>query len=91
MISFKNSYIKLGTDFYTKTNPTPVENPQLIKFNKGLAKELGLNVDDLSSEEGVQFFAGNLIAEGSEPLAMAYAGHQFGGFNPQLGDGRAIF
>lgn len=90
MILFKNSYIDLGGDFYTKTNATPVKRPQLIKFNDTLAKELGLDVDRLNSEEGIKFFAGNVIIEGSEPLAMAYAGHQFGGFNPQLGDGRAI-
>ena len=90
MIPFTNSYVKLGEEFYVKTKPTPVRKPSLIKFNDELAKELGLDVKQLSSEQGINIFAGNQIAKGSEPLAMAYAGHQFGGFNPQLGDGRAI-
>ncbi len=86
-IQFDNSYVKLGDDFYSKTNPTPVKNPRLIKFNSALAKELGL--EKLASG-GLEIFAGNKIAEGSEPISMAYAGHQFGGFSPRLGDGRAI-
>lgn len=88
-IQFNNSYIKLSDVFYKKTNPIPVKNPVCIKFNHALAEELGLliNPDD---SESVGMFAGNHIPEGAEPLAMAYAGHQFGGFSPQLGDGRAI-
>ncbi len=62
----------------------------MIKINKGLADELGLDPEFLSSDEGIQILAGNKIAEGSEPIAQAYAGHQFGHFVPQLGDGRAI-
>ena len=62
----------------------------LVKFNEILANELGLPVDELDSEDGARIFSGNVIPEGAAPLAMAYAGHQFGGFNPQLGDGRAI-
>ena len=89
-ILFDNTYVKLGDDFYVKTHPSPVPNPSLIQFNKELAEELGLADSVLSTEEGVAYFAGNKILEGSEPLAMAYAGHQFGGFSPQLGDGRAV-
>lgn len=69
--------------------PTPVAGPQLVKVNRELALRLGLNPDALESREGVAILAGNRIADGSEPLAMAYAGHQFGHFVPQLGDGRA--
>ncbi len=87
-IPFKNKYIHLGEAFYVKTNPSPVANPALIKFNEELASTLGLSV--LSADDRADIFSGNVIPEGAEPLAMAYAGHQFGGFNPQLGDGRAI-
>lgn len=90
MIPFKNSYIELGDEFYTKIKPTPVANPRLIQFNDTLAKELGIDAAGLTSPEGVDILAGNTIATGSEPLAMVYAGHQFGSYNPQLGDGRAI-
>ena len=89
-IPFKNSYIKLGGDFYVRTEPTPVHNPELIKFNQDLAQQLGLIETVISSPKATEIFAGNQIPEGAEPLAMAYAGHQFGGFSPQLGDGRAI-
>jgi len=88
-IQFDNSYVRLGDDFYTKTNPTPVKNPALIKFNRVLAEELGLT-EISDGLDALNIFAGNEIAEGSEPIAMTYAGHQFGGFSPQLGDGRAI-
>jgi len=94
-IQFDNSYIKLSDDFYQKTKPTLVTNPQLIKFNQALADELGLSevkVDETSTSqlEAAEYFSGNKLMEGSEPLAMAYAGHQFGGFSAQLGDGRAM-
>jgi len=89
-IPFKNRYVTLGKTFYVKTGPSPVANPTLIKFNDSLAKTLGLSDVNLNSTDGAEIFAGNLIPEGAEPLAMAYAGHQFGYFNPQLGDGRAI-
>lgn len=97
-ISFNNCYIKLGADFYVKTCPEPANNPELIKFNHDLAEELGLSDTCLNATlnparnlaDCTAIFAGNLIPAGSEPLAMVYAGHQFGHFNPQLGDGRAI-
>jgi uncharacterized protein YdiU (UPF0061 family) len=89
-IPFKNSYIKLGGDFYVATKPTPVREPELIKFNQELAQQLGLIETVLNSPDATDIFAGNRIPIGAEPLAMAYAGHQFGGFSPQLGDGRAI-
>lgn len=80
----------MGKTFYVKTSPSPVASPTLIQFNESLAKTLGLSAANLNSTEGAALFAGNLIPDGAEPLAMVYAGHQFAYFNPQLGDGRAI-
>jgi uncharacterized protein YdiU (UPF0061 family) len=88
--SFDNSYARLPERFHARLPPTAVAAPRLIKLNVALARELGLDAAALASPEGVEILAGNRVAEGSEPLAMAYAGHQFGGFVPQLGDGRAI-
>ena len=89
-IPFQNTYANLGTDFFTRTRPSPVANPALVIFNHGLSEALGLSETRLSSAEGTAIFAGNRVPEGAEPLAMAYAGHQFGNFVPQLGDGRAL-
>jgi uncharacterized protein YdiU (UPF0061 family) len=89
-ITFDNSYARLPERFYARLEPTPVASPRLVKLNEGLARELGLDATALASPDWVEVLAGNRIAAGSEPLAMAYAGHQFGGFVPQLGDGRAI-
>ncbi|MBX5227773.1 YdiU family protein [Rhizobium sp. NLR9b] len=86
---FDNSYVGLPERFFAPQTPTPVTEPWLIKLNEPLAAELGLDVDALR-RDGAAIFSGNLVPEGAEPLAMAYAGHQFGGFSPQLGDGRAI-
>ena len=88
--SFDNSYARLPESFYVRLSPTPVKNPQLIQLNDSLAHELNLEPKDFLTTEGTEILAGNRIANGSEPLAMAYAGHQFGNFVPQLGDGRAI-
>jgi uncharacterized protein YdiU (UPF0061 family) len=89
-IPFTNQYLTLGDAFYVKTLPTPVAAPAWIEFNEALANEMGLSADELSTQDGVNIFAGNVVPGGAEPLAMAYAGHQFGNFVPQLGDGRAI-
>ncbi|MCK4675405.1 MAG: YdiU family protein, partial [Gammaproteobacteria bacterium] len=89
-IHFDNRYVNLGKTFYVKTSPSPVADPGLIKFNKDLAEMLGLSVTELDSNDAAALFSGNVIPDGAVPLAMAYAGHQFGHFNPQLGDGRAI-
>ena len=88
--TFDNSYARLPDRFYARLPPTPVAAPRLIKLNRPLAHQLGLDPDMLASPEGVEMLAGNRVAEGSEPIALAYAGHQFGNFVPQLGDGRAI-
>jgi len=89
-ITFNNSYARLPAQFFTALAPTPVTQPQLIRANTALATELGIDPDWLASEAALQVLAGNRVPEGAEPLAAVYAGHQFGSYNPQLGDGRAI-
>ena len=88
--AFDNSYARLPDRFYSRLAPTPVQEPRLIRLNRTLAAELGLDVTALEGPEAVQAFAGNRVPATAEPLAMAYAGHQFGGWVPQLGDGRAL-
>ena len=87
---FDNTYARLPERFFTQTPPTPVRAPRLIRINKELARHLGLDPDYLASEEGVQILSGNRVPDNTSAIATAYAGHQFGGFVPQLGDGRAI-
>jgi len=87
--TFDNSYARLPEMFFARLNPVPVREPKLVVFNTSLAQLLGLNPDALNSSEGAAVFAGNSIPRGAEPLAQAYAGHQFGSFT-MLGDGRAI-
>jgi uncharacterized protein YdiU (UPF0061 family) len=87
--NFTNTYTHLPPHFYARVNPTPVASPTLIKLNVDLALQLNLDPAALATPAGVEILAGNRIAPGSEPLAIAYAGHQFGHFVPQLGDGRA--
>ena len=88
-IPFDNSYARLPEPFHARLNPMPVKAPVLIRFNHDLARELGIDAAAADADELAEIFAGNRLAEGAEPLAQAYAGHQFGGFSPQLGDGRA--
>jgi uncharacterized protein YdiU (UPF0061 family) len=87
---FDNSYARLPERFYARLAPTPVAAPRLVKLNAALARQLGVDPDRLASPEGIAVLAGNAVPALGEPLAMAYAGHQFGHFVPQLGDGRAI-
>jgi uncharacterized protein YdiU (UPF0061 family) len=87
---FDNTYARLPERFFAPVAPTPVRAPRLIRVNGPLATQLGLDPDWLASEEGVEVLAGNRVADAAEPIATAYAGHQFGTFVPQLGDGRAI-
>jgi uncharacterized protein YdiU (UPF0061 family) len=89
-LNFDNSYLRLPERFYARVNPAPFTAPRLIKLNRELAQALSLDPEWLASEEGLGFLSGQKIAPGSEPAAMAYAGHQFGSFTPQLGDGRAV-
>jgi uncharacterized protein YdiU (UPF0061 family) len=88
--SFDNSYARLPDAFHDRIHPTPVERPALIALNHSLADELGMDKAWLESEAGLAMLAGNALPPGSEPIAMGYAGHQFGQWVPRLGDGRAI-
>ncbi|MBR0796697.1 YdiU family protein [Bradyrhizobium jicamae] len=87
---FQNTYSALPANFFARVAPTPVAAPRLIKLNRPLATQLGLDPDLLSTPEGAEILAGKRVPDGADPIAMAYAGHQFGQFVPQLGDGRAI-
>lgn len=89
-ISFDNSYARLPERFFARVNPEPVGQPELVRLNRPLARELGLDPDLLATAEWIEALAGNRIPEGADPIAQAYAGHQFGNFVPQLGDGRAV-
>ena len=88
---FKNRYLHLGEDFYQRIAPEPVAQPELIIFNHGLAGEFAGSLREMDEQTLAQLFSGNQLHESCVPLAMAYAGHQFGQFNPALGDGRAIY
>src|SRR3974377_2162171 len=87
---FQNTYATLPDGFFARVAPTPVISPRLIKLNRPLATRLGLCPNRLDTPEGAEILAGKRVPIGAEPIAMAYAGHQFGHFVPQLGDGRAI-
>lgn len=90
-IPFENSYSStLPQYFYTKMKASPVSSPELIKVNLKLARELGLNLDEEKPEHLAQLFSGNQLPANAESIAQAYSGHQFGSFNPTLGDGRAL-
>ncbi|WP_341213582.1 YdiU family protein [uncultured Limimaricola sp.] len=89
-IPFDNSYARLPARLFTEQAPVPVAAPGWIALNEGLARDLGLDPATLHTDEGLQVFAGNVIPEGSTPIAQLYAGHQFGSWNPQLGDGRQV-
>jgi uncharacterized protein YdiU (UPF0061 family) len=87
---FDNTYAQLPPHFFAEVDPTKVAAPRLLALNAPLATSLGLDPQQLATPEGVACLAGNTVPAGAKPIAMAYAGHQFGGFVPQLGDGRAI-
>jgi len=87
---FQNTYAALPANFFARVAPTPVASPRLIKLNRPLAIHLGLDPDLLDTPEGAEILSGKTLPAGADPIAMAYAGHQFGHFVPQLGDGRAI-
>ncbi len=89
-IPFDNTYLQLADTLYSRQMPTAVEAPELIRVNEPLAERLQIDPAQLKSIDGVAVLAGNLVPPGAEPIATAYAGHQFGSWNPQLGDGRAI-
>src|SRR5687768_11333554 len=87
---FENTLSRLPDRFFARVAPTPVQAPRLVRLNCKLARRLGLDPDWLTSAEGVEVLGGKRVPEGADPIAQAYAGHQFGHFVPQLGDGRAI-
>jgi len=89
-ILFDNSYARLPEYFHRRVLPTHVKQPELIIFNQELAAKLNISINDLNDKKKAQIFSGNIVPTGAEPIATVYAGHQFGGFSPQLGDGRAI-
>jgi uncharacterized protein YdiU (UPF0061 family) len=87
---FQNTFARLPDRFFARVAPTPVAAPRLIRLNLDLAADLGLDAEWLAGPEALQVLAGGRIPEAAEPIALAYAGHQFGHFVPQLGDGRAV-
>lgn len=87
-IPFDNSYARLPDGFFARQAPEPVRAPALIAFNTDLARLL--NISPGEAQEMAQAFSGNHLPEGADPLAQLYSGHQFGHYNPQLGDGRAV-
>ena len=87
---FDNTYARSLPDAGVRWNPAPAPAPQLLYLNDALAAELGLDTAALRGDAGAALFAGNDLPAGAEPLAQVYAGHQFGGFSPRLGDGRAL-
>ncbi|HEX9622710.1 MAG TPA: YdiU family protein [Polyangiaceae bacterium] len=89
-MEFDNSYARLPERFYARVAATKAASPRLVKVNRALAELLGADVEFLQSPAGAEVLAGNVVPDGAEPISQAYAGHQFGGFVPQLGDGRAI-
>jgi uncharacterized protein YdiU (UPF0061 family) len=90
MFAFDNTYARLPGHFYARVSPAKVREPRLVKINRPLAEVLGLDPEKLDALQLAEMLGGNAMPEGAEPIALAYAGHQFGGFVPQLGDGRAI-
>ncbi len=89
-MNFDNTYLHLPERFYAKAIPANFSNPHLLQFNEELALQLGLNLNAESPETLASIFSGQKLLEGSAPVALAYAAHQFGHFVPQLGDGRAM-
>ena len=89
-LGLTHSFFKLGQEFYQKKNPDPVVNPYLIDFNTQASKLIGLDPKESKKEEFSQYLSGNKLLPGAKPLAMNYAGHQFGVYNPHLGDGRGL-
>jgi uncharacterized protein YdiU (UPF0061 family) len=87
---FDNSYLRELDGFYVPQRADTVPAPRWLKFNHALANELGLSAEALDTPEGASIFSGNVLPQGATPIAQAYAGHQFGNFVPQLGDGRAL-
>lgn len=88
--AFDNSYARLPRRFHAETQPSPASAPRLVALNSPLAAEMGVDLSAFSPDDLAALFSGNRLPDGAMPIATAYAGHQFGGFSPQLGDGRAV-
>lgn len=89
-LPFDTTYLSLPERFYTRQPAAPVSVPELIVFNHALAADLGLDTSNMTDEDAADIFSGNALPDGTDTFAQVYAGHQFGGFSPQLGDGRAL-
>jgi uncharacterized protein YdiU (UPF0061 family) len=89
-LNFENTFARLPDSFHSRLYPTPLPDPYLVSFNANAAGLIDLDSAEMSRADFAEHFAGNRLLPGAEPLAMLYAGHQFGHFVPQLGDGRAI-
>lgn len=89
-LNFDNRYARLPPGFYARLEPTPLPDPRLVSFNAAAAQLIDLDPAEARREKFVAAMAGNIPIPGADPLAMLYAGHQFGHYVPQLGDGRAI-
>ncbi len=90
IFQFDNTYINLPKNFYQKIKPVPVKKPHLLKLNHELSNYLNIDISSLKSNSGISILSGNKVPTDTTPLAMVYAGHQFGNFVDQLGDGRAV-
>ncbi|MCA9809533.1 MAG: YdiU family protein, partial [Candidatus Dadabacteria bacterium] len=89
-LDFDNTYRRLPGDFYDAVPPTPLVNPRLVSFNPDAAALIGLDPEEANNPELALYLSGGKAIPGAEPLAMYYTGHQFGVYNPDIGDGRAI-
>ena len=90
LFALDNSYVRELEGLYKPWQATPAPAPRLLALTEELAAELGVDADALRAPDGVAVLVGNATPEGASPVAQAYAGHQFGGFVPSLGDGRAL-
>jgi uncharacterized protein YdiU (UPF0061 family) len=89
-LPFNNAFFDLGSDFYQPKSPDPVEGPFLVHFNRAVGSLLELPENVESDPSFLDYFSGNREIPGSQPLAMRYTGHQFGSYNPHIGDGRGL-
>ena len=88
--AFDNTFARELEGLYEPWQAAPAPAPRLLALNDALATELGLDPEALRADDGVAILAGNAVPDGATPVAQAYAGHQFGGYSPRLGDGRAL-
>ena len=90
LFSFEHTFARDLEGMYVPWQAEQAPAPELLVLNEGLAEELGVDPAELATPEGVSVLVGNTVPDGAEPIAQAYAGHQFGGYSPRLGDGRAL-